>query len=242
MPARFEEHGPIMWAGDWVWQTRRMDIRLTEPENPPGHGDAIPNWEQLPESELNRTLNRFLREALAAHADPSPEQRDQAFRWAATQTELLLFDPEGLDRELCVGLLRDYVSAFCEGDTWLAGEALASAYLGFADGEAPTVHGSVGVAAVCLDELLTGGHPYAPTDFAKHVTLPEGLWLGAAAAERLLGLAREGLAGHNEGSMCALFGPRGTLAGAALLLAACVQHWAALVGEPEAHLIPLVVK
>lgn len=90
----------------------------------------------------------------------------------------------------------------------------------------------MGVALVLLDTILSGGHPEAPADLAAKARLPKGHWVGERAARDVLDLARKG---RSFGALGALITKRGSPAvqsGAALALAATMQTWSALTGDP----------
>ena len=83
-----------------------------------------------------------------------------------------------------------------------------------------------------LDQILLGIHDKAPAGIGARTKLPKGHWVGERAARDVPDLARKGRAFATLDSLIRRQGSPAVQSGAALALAATMQAWSDLTGEP----------
>ena len=220
------------------------DVRRSSPEPPWGGPEIV----HTPGSsdELMRELAPLLAEDGIDLDDPStiPDMGtlQRALDRAVERRNMELFTPVGKPRSLALTTLRLYVEAMADDDTDLAGAVLATAVPESPDGSTATVAGTIGVALDVLDQILSGQHDDAPAGMAARTRLPKGHWVGERAARDILGLAGKGRAFGTLGSLIRRQGSPAVQSGAALALAATIQTWSDLTGQPVPQITQVALK
>jgi hypothetical protein len=163
---------------------------------------------------------------------PDMNVLQRALDRAIERRNMALFTPVGEPRSLALTTLRLYVEAVADGETELAGAVLATAVPESPDNSTATVAGTIGVALDLLDQILSGHDDAAPAGIGARTKLPKGNWVGERAARDVLDLARKGRAFATLDSLIRRQGSPAVQSGAALALAATMQAWSDLTGEP----------
>lgn len=163
---------------------------------------------------------------------PDMNVLQRALDRAIERRNMALFTPVGESRSLALTTLRLYVEAVADDETELAGAVLATAVPESPDNSTATVAGTIGVALDLLDQILSGHANAAPAGIGARTKLPKGHWVGERAARDVLDLARKGRAFDTVDSLIRRQGSPAVQSGAALALAAAMQAWSDLTGEP----------
>ncbi len=206
-------------------------MRRGSPE-PPWPGPEITHTPGLARDMMRELAPLLAEEGITVDADgeivgdvPDLETLQRAMDRAVERSNLALFSPTGIDRELAAAALREVTEALDAGDT-----ATAAAVLDAVQPEAPehdtaTVAGVTGVALGLLDQWLSGRDPHAPAGLAPRARIPGGHWVGERAAVDVLALAGKAKAFRSLDKLTITHGGYRLLYGAAIALAGATTTW-----------------
>jgi len=151
------------------------DMRRRSPEPPAGP----PQVQYKPgiAKEMLRELGPLLAEE-GIDVDnidvPDLDMLQAAMNRAVERQNIARFTPVGQARDLAVATLRQVIEAVADGDSALAGAALAKVQPESPDNTVATVAACIGVALGLLDDWLSGHDPQAPATLGKRIHLPAG--------------------------------------------------------------------
>ncbi len=219
------------------------DMRRRSPEPPAGP----PQVQYKPgiAKEMLRELGPLLAEE-GIDVDnidvPDLDMLQAAMNRAVERQNLARFTPVGPARDLAVATLRQVIEAVADGDSALAGAALAKVQPESPDNTAATVAACIGVALGLLDGWLSGNDQQAPATLGKRTHLPAGHWRGERAANDIVALAIKGRAFRSLHTLIVRQGGEQVLYGSALALAAATQTWAADADTPTTETAQAAVR